>query len=198
MDPQQRAAIQVTVSQMNMEDVEIFLMERHDHAARAFEANRMAMEDEASFAANEQQWYQENDQQAYQDHDEEMASASSTPSVSVRDPWIPLVGLSKVHHGTKRNLSHQMRPKWEAAMPSHQKIYQWQAPPAKQLALCPMSQVMSPENLLQNQASPSHQRASTQDGDPRWCGWWHGTRTRTGLSLRKSSSRWKTSSKEEP
>lgn len=87
MDPQQRAAIQVTVSQMNMEDVELFLMERHDHAARAFEANRMAMEDELSLVANEQQWYQEHDQEANQDHDEEMASASSTPSVSVRNPW---------------------------------------------------------------------------------------------------------------
>ena len=90
MDPQQRAAIQVTVSQMNMEDVELFLMERHDHAARAFEANRMAMEDELSLVANEQQWYQEHDQEANQDHDEEMASASSTPSVSVRNP--PKVG----------------------------------------------------------------------------------------------------------
>ncbi|CAK9065941.1 unnamed protein product, partial [Durusdinium trenchii] len=31
--------------------------------------------------------YQEHDHQPDQDHDEEMASASSTPSVSVRDPW---------------------------------------------------------------------------------------------------------------
>ena len=41
--------IQRTVSQMTMEDVETFLMEVNDHRARAFENNRMAIEDDLSY-----------------------------------------------------------------------------------------------------------------------------------------------------
>ena len=171
-------SIQSTVSQMSMEDVEIFLMERHDTRARDFESTRMAIEDELSYQAHEQQWYQERDHQPNQDHDEEMASASLTPSVSVRNPW------SRYWEATGRPF--QDAP-WNQKKPQpsdEATVGNTNALPSEDIPVAgTTSKAASPvanENLLQNQANRRHQRTSTQDGDPRWCGWWPGTRTRTG------------------
>ena len=88
-----------------------------DSRARDFEPNRMATEDDLSYRALEYQWYQEQDQQPDQEDDQEMASASSTLTMSRRDIGNRLVGLSKMHHGAKRVpvrvLSNQKKCQWQ-------------------------------------------------------------------------------------
>ena len=90
-------SIQRAVSQMCMEEVETFLMEAHDSRARDFESNRMIYRTEPMSTTGTKSRTKEDDQ--------EMASASSTLTMSRRDPWSNignrLVGLSKMHHGQK-------------------------------------------------------------------------------------------------